>query len=508
MMKNKRVKSIVSALIVTVFMTASFAVPSYGATTKLKGVEIPDKYKKGYQIINCLDISKWQSEISPSDWKKIHDSGVDAVIIRAGYSSYRSLEHKEDKHFEDNIKNATKAGIEVGVYYFSAAVTKEEAVDEAKYFVDLIKPYREMITLPVVLDFEANGHGRLTYSKMRQMGVDGCTDMCMAFLDVIADEGYDPMIYANRATLDNYVDHEKLQNKYKIWLAQYPKDGSAPTYSGDYQMWQYSSDVRLPGLKVRFDANYMFKEDASSTAKIVEIGLYNDGEEDVDEGFTDPSDGSSVDYNLGDGVKSQVPISSDANSSTVTVTDKSGYVHKYKLYKAGKDNQTETVLATLCSGYFKSSHPIDPEFISKKVLPAVFGDEYSKAKSKNKTLTIGGIDKALSALNLHTKYKRVIDDDVYVNIKSHLAKGKPVMLWAHTNNDKWGTNKNQIMLLIGMDESGNAIMVDPVDREWSDNDQRVKLVSVTELVDYMKNVLESESDFAAYNSGGYVLIDK
>ena len=504
----RRIRTI-TIILLAVIMALSHSVQSFGATTKLKGVEIPDKYKKGYQVINCLDISRWQKDISPSDWKKIHESGVDAVIIRAGYSSYRSLEHKEDKSFKENIRNASEAGLEVGVYYYSAAVTKEEAVDEAEYFVDLIEPYRDMITLQAVLDFESNRNGRLTYSKMRQIGVDGCTEMCSAFLDVVADAGYDPMIYANRATLDNYLDYQVLQDKYKVWLAQYPRDGSAPTYKGEYYMWQYSSDVRLSGLDVRVDANYIFKEDASATAKIIDIELYDtDDDDQVDEGFTDPADSSTVDFNLGDGVRSEVPISSDADSATVTVEDKSGYTHMYRLYKAEEDNQTETVLATLCSGYFRSSHDIDPEFISSKVLPAVLGDEYTKGTENGKTLTISGIDNVLTNLKLHTQYEQVIDDDIYVNIKSHLAQGKPVIIWAHTNNTKWGANRNQVMLLIGMDEDGNAIMVDPVDRDWSDDDQRVKLVSVTELVDYMKNASDNEDNLTKSNGGGYLLIDR
>ncbi|MGN0705028.1 MAG: hypothetical protein ACI4KK_00315, partial [Lentihominibacter sp.] len=67
----------------------------------------------------------------------------------------------------------------------------------------------------------------------------------------------------------------------------------------------------------------------------------------------------------------------------------------------------------------------------------------------------------------------IFSENVICCIKSHLTQDKPVMIWAHTNNTKWGANSNQVMLLIGMDEDGNAIMVDPVDRDWSDDDQRL-----------------------------------
>ena len=496
---------------VTAVMLATSVPVSFGSTTKVAGVQIPDQYKEGYAVINCLDISKYQKDISLNDWKTIKKSGVEAVIVRAGYSSYDTLEHKPDKHFEDNIKNASKAGLEVGVYYFSAAVNPDEAKDEAEYFVDRIEPYRDKITLPVVMDLETNQRGRFTASVMRSLGVEGCTEMVEAFLDVVEDAGYDPMLYASRSVLDNFVDSDKLEKKYKIWLAQYPRSGQAPSYDGEYYMWQYSSNVRLEGIDARVDANYLFEEDASAKAEVVDIGLYTDDAdaEDVEEksGTQDPEE-MTVSFHISDGVTSEVPISSDSESSTVTVTDKSGYVHTYKMYKSGKDNQTETTLASLFNGYFRSSHEIDPQFIEENVLPAVFHEKYAKNIGKGKVLSMNGICNLLNTLGLNASFRRTIEDDVYVDIKTHLIKGKPVILWTRTNNKKWGTNKMQIMLLIGMDESGYAIMVDPVDRKWSDDDQRVKLVSVTELVDYMKNAPDNDNNFTEGVDGGYILVDK
>lgn len=501
---NRRIMAI---LMMAVFIFVSSFSYGYAATSKLKGVSIPSKYKKGYEVINCLDISRWQSKISPSEWTKIRKSGVTAVIIRAGYSSYGDASHHIDKHFKDNIKNATAAGLEVGVYYFSAAVNKKEAVSEAEYFLSIIKPYKDKITLPVVLDFESNEHGRLTTGKMRSIGVKGCTQMCSAFLDKIAAAGYDPMIYANRATLDNYVDHETLQKKYKIWLAQYSSNGKAPTYSGDYYAWQYSSNVRLSGISTRFDANYIFKEDKSATAKVVPIKLYSDDESSSENsGAVDPDDQIAT-FNISDGVSSEVPITSNESTGTVSVIDKDGYKHEYLLKKANKDNCTETTLATLCSGYFKSKNDITAKFMKQKVLPAVYKD-YKKETKSGKTISMNGIYKMLKKLKLHPIYKETVGDDIYTDIKKHLAKGKSVLIWAHTNNDKWGVNKNQIMLLIGMDENGYAILADPVNRKWSKKDQRVKLVSVTELVDYMKNAPSDEGNFVSGNDGGYILIDR
>ena len=570
MLKRLKAKKLAVFMTTVVFAAGTVwtAPYGYGLTTKVAGVEIPDKYKEGYEIVNCLDISKYQKDISADDWEKIKDSGVGAVIIRAGYSSYDTEEHKPDVHFEDNIVNAFEAGLDVGVYYFSAAVNKDEAKAEAKYFVDRIEPYRDMITLPVVMDLETNQRGRFTASVIRNMGTEKCTEMCEAFLDVVEDAGYDPMLYASRSVLDNNVDHERLEKKYKIWLAQYPRSGQAPSYDGEYFMWQYSSNVRLEGIDARVDANYLFREDASATAEIVPISLYADEEtsdEEIsgegankqgngaetaekdrmagqlkeaqeqsrnskrlqrdrdgagsDSGDSDESNAGKeqsetdatdtiVSFNVSDGVSSEVPVYSDSDSSTVTVKDKSGYVHEYKLYKAENDNQTETLIASLFNGYFTSKHDIDPEFIEEKVLPAVFGDKYVKNTEKGKSLSMKGMCTLLEKLGLKAVYREEIGDYVYKDIKTQLIKGKPVIIWMRTNNEKWGVNKRQMLLLVGMDESGYAIMVDPVDRSWSKDDQRVKLVSVTELVSYMRNSTGSDKNFTGGADGGYILVDK
>lgn len=505
-------KTIITYLIVAIIILTVNVPTSNAATTKLTGADIPDQFKKGYDIINCLDISRWQSDISEDDWQKIHESGVDAVIIRAGYSSYDTAEHKPDKHFKDNIVNASKAGLDVGVYYFSAAINKEEAKSEAEYFVKLIEPYRDKITLPAVLDFESNERGRLNGRKLRELGMDGCTEMAEEFLQVIEAAGYDPMLYANRATLDNYLDHKKLQEKYKIWLAQYSRSGKAPTYTGDYYMWQYSSDVRLSGIKARVDANYLFKEDAAATAKVVNVEFYADEESDSRSSMfgneTNNLGEEVVSFTADNGVSSKVPIDSDTDKSMTTVVDKSGLFHGYSINKSDREHLTEATLATLFTGYFRSKHEINAEFVEKTVIPKILGEEaYNNARAANQTVSMKGITKILTTLKLGAVYYNTIDDDVYTNIKAHLAQGKPVIAWIRTNNDKWGSNKSQIVLLIGLDADGYAIMADPLDREWAGTDQRSKLVSVTELVDYMKNG-GGDSDFAGANDGGYILIDR
>ena len=147
----------VLALTVTLMPQGSFA--TY--RTSVGDAETPERYQDGFIQHNCLDISSWNGDLDNDDWEAIKDAGVDSVIIRAGYSKLNTNRLKKDERFKQNIKRARKHGLDVGVYYFTTGLTKKEMTREAEYFMKIIEPYRDMITLPVALDFETNSGGRL-----------------------------------------------------------------------------------------------------------------------------------------------------------------------------------------------------------------------------------------------------------------------------------------------------------------------------------------------------------
>ena len=168
-----------------------------------------------------------------------------------------------DSTFANNINGAYKAGIKVGVYYYSTAVTAAEAKSEAQYTASILASYKSKITLPVAYDYETGG--RLTSSVMKRVG----TASCIAFCDTIKASGYTPMVYANYNTLSNFIDYRTLQSKYKIWLANYTTNGVATSYAGDFYMWQYSSSGKVNGLSGSIDINYIFEpKKASSTPAV------------------------------------------------------------------------------------------------------------------------------------------------------------------------------------------------------------------------------------------------
>ena len=228
--------------------------------------QIPSKYSQ-YKRYNCVDISWWQGDISKDSWKKIKKAGVTHVIIRTGYTSLSKFTLNMDSKFSKNINNAYEAGLKIGVYHFSQALTTTEAEKEAAYTIKLIENYRSKITLPVVFDYETNAKGRLTMKKLKSLYKQGLSPkICMAFCDKIKAAGYTPMLYANYTMLSKYLDYQTLQKKYRIWLANYTTKGTATTYPGEYWMWQYSSSGKVNGLKGSVDINYIFDNGQGGSA--------------------------------------------------------------------------------------------------------------------------------------------------------------------------------------------------------------------------------------------------
>ncbi len=190
-----------------------------------------------------IDVSRHNGTI---DWNAVKASGVDYVIIRCGYRGSATGVLIEDQSFRTNIKGATAAGLKVGVYVFSQAINEVEAVKEASLAVSLVKGYN--LTYPIFIDTESSGG--------RADKIDRATRTAVvnAFCQTVASAGYKPGIYASKTWFEDKLNMGAIGN-YKIWLAQY---STAPTYSGRYDMWQYSSKGKISGISTKVDLNYSY----------------------------------------------------------------------------------------------------------------------------------------------------------------------------------------------------------------------------------------------------------
>lgn len=201
-----------------------------------------------YQSITGIDVSVYQKKI---DWEKVKAAGVDFAMIRLGYRSYdEEGDLALDSRFKENLREAKRAGLDVGVYFFSQAKTTEEAIKEARFVVRHIRG--RGVTYPVVFDMEPiDGADRIT-----GLDTEEKTQIADAFCQVIDRNGYTPMIYGNPQWLKKHVKLEYL-TKYDTWLAHYA-DGTDYPYR--FRMWQYSQSGKVDGIKGHVDLNMYFIE--------------------------------------------------------------------------------------------------------------------------------------------------------------------------------------------------------------------------------------------------------
>lgn len=206
----------------------------------------------GMTIYNGIDVSYYQGTIN---WEKVRDAGTDFAFIRAGYRGYSTGTLVTDSNFAANVEGALKAGISVGLYFYTEAISTKEAIEEANYCLNLAKDYK--INFPIAFDFElTNTAGRLVKAKLSK---SAATANCKAFCETIQAAGYTPMVYANRNDLINKIDGASLSKSFPIWLAQY---ASKPTYTGNFQFWQYSSEGKVSGVSGLVDCNFWYSNKA------------------------------------------------------------------------------------------------------------------------------------------------------------------------------------------------------------------------------------------------------
>ena len=195
-----------------------------------------------------VDVSKYQEAI---DWEKVEADGVEFAMIRLGFRGMGSKGTCElDPYFKQNVEGAKKAGIDVGVYFFTQATTVEEAKEEAKFVIDNLKGYD--ITWPVVYDTEAITSYKA--ARANELPREVRTACAKAFLEEIKAAGYTPMLYANTRWSVLKLDMAQL-SEYDFWYAYY---GDELYYPYGFTMWQYTSAGTVDGIKGNADLNISF----------------------------------------------------------------------------------------------------------------------------------------------------------------------------------------------------------------------------------------------------------
>ena len=187
-----------------------------------------------------VDVSDHQGAI---DWHAVAADGIDFAMIRIGWRGNTEGYLHEDECFEQNLAQAREAGLACGAYFYSQAVSEQEASEEAAFALELLS--RRELDYPVVFDYEPNDGNRIA-------GIDGqtATSCAKVFCDALRQAGYDVALYGNGYDL-GYIDTSQLPDV-GIWYAEY---GSAPSRSNPYFMWQYTASGSVSGIETAADLN-------------------------------------------------------------------------------------------------------------------------------------------------------------------------------------------------------------------------------------------------------------
>lgn len=189
-----------------------------------------------------VDVSAFQGDI---DWAAVRASGIEFAMIRLGFRGYESGKLVEDEYARDNLREAAEAGLKVGAYFFSQAVTIKEADEELAFMEQVLDGFG--LTMPLVLDWEIPADN----ARTKNMDKRTLTDIQRHFCAQAKKRGYIPMVYFNWHQSENlYVLHEL--EEYPFWLALYQ---DRMTYPWKIKMWQWTDKGRVPGISGPVDLN-------------------------------------------------------------------------------------------------------------------------------------------------------------------------------------------------------------------------------------------------------------
>lgn len=216
----------------------------YGDETKGNSTVTSDFYsyfsvsKSNEPLMKGIDVSVHNGSI---DWQKVKNAGIQFAILRAGYG--RELSQK-DARFEENYKNAKAAGTLVGAYWYSYAMSEDEARLEANVFLSVIKG--KQFEMPVYFDLEEK--------KQFDLGKEKVSAIMRTFLERVESAGYFVGLYGSASSITTHTADD-IKSRYTIWMAHWTQQTN---YSGSYGIWQYSSEGKVNGISGNVDLDIAY----------------------------------------------------------------------------------------------------------------------------------------------------------------------------------------------------------------------------------------------------------
>lgn len=203
-----------------------------------------------------VDVARYQGTI---DWAQAAADGVEFAMVRVGYRTLEDGAITADPNGKYNLQEASRQGIKLGAYFFSTAVTRAEAVEEARWVADFIAQYP--ITYPVAYNCEGFDQPG---NRQHGLSVTERTDIALVFLKTMEELGYEAMFYASKNELEGDAKWEvsRIDPEYKIWVAQYPEvpypETARSAYTGVHHMWQYTRTGTVAGCETEIDLDVAY----------------------------------------------------------------------------------------------------------------------------------------------------------------------------------------------------------------------------------------------------------
>ncbi len=185
-----------------------------------------------------VDLSKKSGSV---DFEALRANGIDFVILRVGSRGYETGLLSLDESFEENITNARKAGLEVGVTFFSQALDVEEAVEEAEFVISNLLAYE--VNYPIAFDMEyiANDKARIDILDKEEK-----TQIAETFLRTVEGEGYRGILYGNTSWILGELVPDKILREFDVWVTD---QAPVPDFPYQFRMWKYAVNQEIPGIE-------------------------------------------------------------------------------------------------------------------------------------------------------------------------------------------------------------------------------------------------------------------
>ncbi len=194
-----------------------------------------------------IDISSYSGDI---DWQAVKNSGIDFVMVRLGGRGYgeQGIMYADERAVE-YLTDAKAAGLKIGGYFFSQAISIEEAIEEANYANEVLGDIK--LDYPLAYDWEIIKDDDARTDSVTAAEATACAK---AFCNRVRELGYTPMIYSPSRELYFKYDLTQLAD-IDIWYCEY---SDIPNFYYEFSMWQYSSTAKVDGIDANVDLNICF----------------------------------------------------------------------------------------------------------------------------------------------------------------------------------------------------------------------------------------------------------